>query len=152
MSTQEVIVPSFDYDEINNSAENSDMSNKLFCTFSNKEQLESVIDSIQSTYRIIYDKIFILSAEEQGEYLCTYNVDFGNVNGFLQNTILVHRKKQTNTLYTINALNTLICNLNSGVLDLNYRINWTDYRDSILLTKDNEFKRIPTRLHSIINL
>ena len=76
----------------------------------------------------------------------------GNVNTFIENTILVHRKKETNTLYTINALNSLIKELNGGVLDKSYRINWQDYRNCILLTKGLQVKRVNTRLHEIIEL
>ena len=89
----------YDFDEV---FLNDDMSNKLFCTFSTEEGLEDVLTSIQEKYRIIYNKIFVLYSKSQNEYICTYNVDFGNVSTFLENTILVHRKKETNTLYTIN--------------------------------------------------
>jgi len=149
---KEVMAKVFDWDDIGAFNENIDMSNKLFCTFSTKEELDSVLNNIRGNYRIIYDKIFVLYAEGQDEYLCTYNVDFGNVSTFLENTILVHRKKQTNTLYTINALNTLIRQLNGGVLDTSYRINWIDYRNSILLTKGSEFRRVETQLHDIVNI
>ena len=84
--------------------------------------------------------------------MCTYNVDFGNVSNFLDNTILVHRKKETNTLYTINALNTLIRELNDGKLDTSYRIAWEDYRNCILLTKGSDLRRVNTKLHKIIDL
>ena len=94
----------------------------------------------------------MLYSKSQDEYICTYNVDFGNVGTFLDNTILVHRKKESNTLYTINALNTLIKELNGGVLDTTYRINWPDYRNCILLTKGPELKRVNTKLYKIIEL
>ena len=84
--------------------------------------------------------------------MCTYNVDFGNVGAFMENTILVHRKKDSNTLYTINALNTLIKELNGGVLDTTYRINWPDYRNCILLTKGPALKRVNTKLFKIIEV
>jgi hypothetical protein len=128
------------------------MSNKLFCTFSTQEDLDSVLTSIQERYKIIYSKIFVLYSKSQNEYICTYNVDFGNVSAFLDNTILVHRKKETNTLYTINALNTLIKQLNNGQLDSSYRINWADYKNCVLLTKGPELKRINTKLFNIIQL
>ena len=139
----------YDYDEI---SLYQDMSNKLFCTFSTEKELQSTLDSIQERYKIIYNKIFVLYSKSQDEYICTYNVDFGNVGTFLENTILVHRKKESNTLYTINALNTLIKQLNEGVLDTSYRINWPDYRNCILLTKGPELKRINTKLFRIIEL
>ena len=139
----------YDFDDIFLSG---DMSNKLFCTFSTQEDLDNVLTSIQERYKIIYSKIFVLYSKSQNEYICTYNVDFGNVSAFLDNTILVHRKKETNTLYTINALNTLIKQLNNGQLDSSYRINWADYKNCVLLTKGPELKRINTKLFNIIQL
>jgi len=144
-------IPQFDYD-IEPIFTSEDMSNKLFCTFSTEEGLEDVLGIIQERYKIIYNKIFVLYSKSQNEYMCTYNVDFGNVSNFIDNTILVHRKKETNTLYTINALNTLIKQLNGGVLDTSYRINWNDFRNCILLTKGPELKRVNTKLYKIIEL
>jgi hypothetical protein len=128
------------------------MSNKLFCTFSTGEELEATLENIVQKYRIIYNKIFVLYSKSQDEYICTYNVDFGNVSNFIDNTILVHRKKEANTLYTINALNTLIKELNNGVLDTTFKINWTDYKNCILLTKGPELKRVNTKLFKIVEL
>lgn len=141
----------FDYD-IDVISLNEDMSNKLFCTFSTEEELEKTLQDIQDRYKIIYNKIFVLYSKSQDEYICTYNVDYGNVSTFLENTILVHRKKESNTLYTINALNTLVKQLNEGVLDKNFKINWPDYRNCILLTKGPELKRINTKLFRIVEL
>ena len=141
----------FDYD-IESNYNLQDMSNKLFCTFSTEEGLEEVLNTVRSKYRIIYNKIFVLYSKSQDEYICTYNVDFGNISNFLPNTILVHRKKESNTLYTINSLNRLIESLNGGVLDTNYKINWMDYQNCILLTKGPELRRVNTKLHQIIEL
>jgi hypothetical protein len=145
------VLHQFDYD-IDVISLNEDMSNKLFCTFSTEDALEKTLQDIQDKYKIIYNKIFVLYSKSQDEYICTYNVDYGNVSTFLENTILVHRKKESNTLYTINALNTLIKELNEGVLDTSYRINWSDYRNCILLTKGPELKRINTKLFRIKEL
>lgn len=146
-----VLAPTFDYD-IDDFYLSDDMSNKLFCTFSTEDQLDEVLSTIKSKYKIIYNKIFVLYSKSQDEYICTYNVDFANVSNFLDNTILVHRKKESNTLYTINALNTLIKELNGGHLDTSYRVNWNDYTNCILLTKGPELKRVNTKLHQIIEL
>ena len=148
---ENVMIERFNYD-LDPIYLNDDMSNKLFCTFATEEALDNVLDNIQERYRIIYNKIFVLYSKSQDEYICTYNVDFGNVSAFLDNTILVHRKKESNTLYTINALNTLIKELNGGVLDTNYRVNWSEFRNCILLTKGPDLKRINTKLFSIIEL
>ena len=143
----------FGYDFVtDNTIWNDDMSNKLFCTFTTEADLDNLISTINKKYTILYSKIFVLHSKSSDEYICTYNVDFSNVANFLDNTILVHRKKESNTLYTINALNTLIKELNEGRLDPNYRVDWNDYRNCILLTRGTELKRINTRLHKIIEL
>ena len=129
-----------------------DMNNKLFCTFSQKNGLENTLETITGTYTVLFNKIFVLYAEELDEYLITYNIEAGNISSLLDNTILVHRKKESSTLYTINALNALIRSLNGGRLDTRYEINWSDYRNSILLTSGSEFKKVATKLHEIKEL
>ena len=131
------------------------MKTQLLCTFTTQHNLEQSIRDITKNFKVVFDKIYVLQNEEkQKELICTYNVnkddkiDFNSVN----NTISLHRKKITNTLYTINALNTLIKELNGGVLDTSYRINWPDYRNCILLTKGPELKRINTKLYRIEEL
>jgi|TARA_R110000851_G_scaffold71870_2_gene159678 hypothetical protein len=141
----------FDYD-LNDITINEDMSNKLFCTFSTESTLDATLREIQERYKIIYNKIFVLYSKSQDEYVCTYNVDYGNVSNFIENTILVHRKKESNTLYTINALNTLVKELNGGELDKSFKVNWPDYRNCVLLTKGPELKRINTKLFRIVEL
>ena len=141
----------FDYD-IEYDYNLQTMSNKLFCTFSSEENLEGILSTIQTKYKIIYNKIFVLYSKSQDEYICTYNVEFGNVSNFLENTILVHRKKESNTLYTINSLNRLIESLNGGTLDVNFKVNWNDYQNCILLTKGAELKRVNTKLFRILEV
>jgi len=129
-----------------------DLNNKLFCTFTSAEGLDFLIGDISQSYTIMYNKMFVLFVKSTNEYVITYNVDQGNINSIPENTILVHRKKETNTLYTINALNELIKKLNEGVVDVNYKVNWQHYRSSILLTQHNELKQLNTKVFKIIEL
>lgn len=130
-----------------------DYMNKLFCTFSSKEELENTLNIIQNQYNILFNKIFVLYIESTNEYVCTYNVDSINLsNILLDNTILLHRKKESNTLYTINALNDLIKSLNSGILDTSYMINWNDYKNCILLTHAGDLRKLDTKIYKIITL
>jgi hypothetical protein len=62
----------------------------------------------------------------------------------------MHRKKQTNTLYTINALNELIKEENGGLLDTKFIIDWDRFKNSIILTNAEGTKRIGTRVFDII--
>ena len=88
------------------------------------------------------------------ELIITYNItgdyDFGGADA--RDTISLHRKKQTNTLYTINAINTIIRQKNNGVLDKTFPIAWDEYRNSLLLTNENELNAIPTRIYSIVDI
>jgi hypothetical protein len=129
-----------------------DVQNKLFCTFVPLNEVDSFIKGITSEYTILYNKIFILHIKSNDEYVCTYNVDQPNINNIPDNTILVHRKKEYNVLYTINALNELIKSLNDGIVDTNYKINWQHYKNTILLTQQQELKLLRTKIYDIVEL
>ena len=128
------------------------MNNRLFCTFTALNELDALIDELSRKYVIMYDKMFVLHVKSNNEYVITYNVDQGNINDIPDNTILVHRKKESNTLYTINALNELIKKLNGGVVDTRYPVNWQHYKNCILLTQHNEIKQLNTKIYQIIEL
>ena len=130
-----------------------DLKNKLFCTFSAKDKLDNTLSTIIGEYAIMYGKIFVLESEDSDEYLCTYNIEVDqNTTRILPNTILLHRKKESNTLYTINSLNLLIKSLNNGVLDTTYRINWQDYRNTVLLTQGIDLRKLSTKIYKIVTV
>ena len=141
-----------EYDVISTIENLKDLNNKLFCTFTDLEGLEVLIEKIKTRYSIIYNKLFVLEIVGKNEYVVTYNVDQTNLNSIPDNTILVHRKKESNTLYTINALNELIKKLNGGVVDTRYRVDWQHYRNCILLTQHNELNQLNTKIYKIIEL
>ena len=130
------------------------MNNRLYCTFTTPNGIEEITNKIQTSYVILFNKIFVLESLDGEKIMLTYNVDMGNstTSGIIDNTILVHRKKQTNTLYTINALNELIKSLNNGVLDKKFPIEWNNYKNCILLIQTEGFNRIDTKIKEIINL
>jgi len=128
------------------------LTNKLFCTFVEEQQIDEFIEDIKNYYTIAYNKIFVLYIKSNNEYVCTYNIMETEIDEIPYNTILVHRKKESNTLYTINALNELIKKLNDGVVDVNYRINWQHYKNTILLTQHDELKQLRTKIYKIVEL
>jgi hypothetical protein len=128
------------------------MKSKLLCTFVQKNQIEERIEEIRDDYVVLFSRIFILYGQTTGGYMLTYSVDSSLMNGLPPSSITVHRKKETNTLYTINALNTLIKEVNNGVLDREYQVDWTQYRNNILLTKGPELRVIRTKLYDIVDL
>jgi len=138
--------------DFEHSKQSLDLNNKLFCTFTTLDELDNLVADLTSRYTIMYNKMFVLQVKSNNEYVVTYNVEQGNVSSIPENTILVHRKKDSNTLYTINALNELIKSLNGGVVDPRFRIDWQHYRNTILLTQQNELKELKTKIHTIIEL
>jgi hypothetical protein len=126
--------------------------NKLFCTFTKKEEVEDTIKEIDKRYSVLYKKVFVLESIHSDELICTYNIDSGNINNILPNTILMHRKKESNTLYTINALNALIISLNGGRMDKTFLVPWSSYKNCILLTQENGVRKLDTTINKVINL
>ena len=126
--------------------------NKLFATFTTPAALEETVATINRKYSILFSKVFVLESPQSDELICTYNIDTGNMSASpMANTILLHRKKESNTLYTINALNTLIKSLNGGRMDKNFMVNWQDYKNSILLTNGPDLRKLDTAIHRIVD-
>ena len=128
------------------------MQTQLLCTFSNKEELQNTLQLIRETYHIVYNYIYVLQNKGNLEELfITYNIDTSvRPDRPLTDTILVHRKKQSNTLYTINALNELVKEENGGVLDKSFSIDWDKFKNSIIVTNVEGTKKISTRIYEVI--
>lgn len=129
------------------------MKTQLLCTFTSKNRLDEVIESIKETYTIAFNRIYVLeNRENKRELMCTYNINSEDSRGIMPNTISIHRKKQTNTLYTIDALNEIVSEKNGGVKDPNFMVDWKDYRNSLLVTDEDGLKPINTKIYTIIGI
>ena len=140
------------YNQYDFTTETDFMNNRLFATFTQQNLIEGLINELSSTYSIMYKKMFVLFIKSTNEYIITYNVEQGNINTIPENTILVHRKKESNTLYTINALNDLIKKLNNGEIDPTYKIEWQNYKNCVLLTQHGEVIQLNTKIYKIVDL
>jgi hypothetical protein len=131
------------------------MKTSLLCTFCTDQTLAETIAKIKKSYRIAFDAIYVLeNLDNPGSLCCTYNIDADApvIDPIPPSTISLHRKKQTNTLYTINALNKLVEEQNDGKLDVNFPVNWSELRNMILVTQYGSLKKIRTKLRTIIRL
>jgi len=129
------------------------MKTQLLCTFCSKYDFDDTIELIKLAANVIFDKIYVFeNVDEPNSLICTYNVE--KTDDFIQNnkTMAIHRKKETNTLYTINALNEAIREENDGVLDKKFSLNWSTYQNSLLLTNDQGLNVIRTKLYKIVNV
>ena len=128
------------------------MKSQLLCTFSTKKDIESTIATISSAYTIMFNKIYVLQNEDNtNELICTYNVDTQNGVDYnaVSGTISLHRKKHSNTLYTINALNECVKNLNNGVMDSKFVIPWENFKNMLMVTNSEGLNKINTRIYKI---
>ena len=131
------------------------MKTQLLCTFTSKKDIDTTVNRIKESYTIAFNKIYVLQNEDNiKELICTYNVESedGIDYNVVPNTISLHRKKHSNTLYTINALNEVIKNLNNGILDTEYQVPWENFKNMIMVTNSEGLNKINTRIFKIINV
>ena len=131
------------------------MKSQLLATFTTKDNLDDIVENIKKSYSIIFDKIYVLQNEENvTELICTYNVSIDNGIDYnsVKGTISLHRKKHTNTLYTINALNEVIANLNNGIIDSKFLVPWENFKNTLLVTNADGLNKINTRIYKIIKI
>ena len=129
------------------------MKRQLVCTFTPKYKVEQTLKDIKNTYTLVNDKVFHFKTfDVKGDSILSYNIVMDSYKNFLPNSIMVHQKRETNTIYTINALNELIMNLNNGILDKSYPIEWERYRNCALLKNKDGFKVVKIILLTVYNL
>jgi len=128
------------------------LKTQLLCTFAHRKDLELIIDYVAKSYTISENRIFVFSdADDRSDLYVTYNVEPDDY-GKTPNTIMIHRKKETNTLYTVNALNAIIKKANNGILDKKFIINWPVYENSLMLNDGNDVRHIHLNLYKRIDL
>lgn len=128
---------------------------QLLCTFTTVEGLENTIELIKKTYTLMFNKLYLLqNTEDSSQLILTYNVAKTDTLKVIPppSTISVHRKKHTNTVYTINAINKLIQDKNGGKLDISFKIDWEELRNTVLVTAYGKLKIVNTKLSKIIEL
>lgn len=130
------------------------MNTQLLCLFTTKEELDKSIDFIMGNYTLVNPNVFVLENKSKvEECYITFNVEKGSVSIPSDwKTILVHRKKQSNSIYTINALNEVVKSKTGGMLDNSYMIDWEEFRNCILTTSNTGYKKIPTKVFKSIQI
>ena len=125
---------------------------QLLCTFSTAIDFKKTIDEILAFYEVYNKRVFAFSnVKNPKEIFLTYNVlNMQRDAQKFPNTILIHRKKQTNTLYTLNAMNRLI-EEEHGSLDKTFVVSWNLYENSLIITGDISVRIIPLKIHSVVD-
>ena len=132
----------------------------LLATFCKARNVRSTIDLITDSFEVVGNKIFVLQDEsDRYKKILTYNIVKDEVvfSDVIKNTISLHRMKEVNSLYTLNALNEVVKLQNNGVLDPKFSVEWEEFRNTLLVTYKEEdgeqkLRRVDTRLISIVNV
>jgi len=114
-----------------------------FIMTDSEEQIQEEVEYIVNNIEITNNLIFLLEEKENPlKKIITYNAVVEKGKSFNERlfTMRMHRKKQTNTLYTINALNAAVASQHEGKTGKDLKLDWTQYENSILLTAGKELK------------
>jgi hypothetical protein len=130
----------------------------LLASFIDRKDLDTAVQKIKENFVIVSSKIFILkNKNDENKLVLTYNIQVDGervqFDQHIPGTVNLHRKKETNTLYTLNALNEIVKAENNGQLDKKFQISWLNYANCILITQRSKgLVRIETELEKILNL
>lgn len=100
------------------------------------EEILSIVEALIDKVDLTNNMIFLLEdVKDPQKKILTYNVSSGSDAGRSLGlfTMRIHRKKNTNTLYTINALNLAVALDNDGKTGKEYKLDWDKYTNSLLL-------------------
>ena len=135
----------------------NEIKRKLMCSFVIKKRLKEFIKFLLENN--ITNKVFILKTEKPTVVLFTYNilkeVDLSNLKDYgCLNSISIQRNKDSNTLYSINALNMVLENIRMITEEdkKDIKINWKEYESCLLITADNKINKINTKILKILTL
>lgn len=131
-----------------------DVERMLLATFTkdNARGLSEALERIATSFvDVKRDMVFVFENKNEHKLILTYDVEKNTTKKFKEigSTLQLHRKKKFNVFFTLNALNKLLeqKNLTDGK-----ELNWEEYRNSILLMKENELKIIPISFRGIEKL
>ena len=118
----------------------------LLASFVPHDSVDEAFEKISSVAGVDKNRIFVFKVQSLDDYIFTYNIEADLANtkfsSIWQDTISIHRKKETNTLYTVNALNQIIKAVNNGVIDKTYQLDWSIYQNSFILTDEAGYRII----------
>ena len=126
-----------------------------FITTDSEEEIMSQVESIMNDLELTNNLIFLLEdLEDTTKKILTYNIHPVKGQPYNRNmfTMRVHRKKQTNTLYTINALNQAIALDHDGETGKHLKLDWEKYTNSVMLSVKGELRVIGVRVAKIFKI
>jgi hypothetical protein len=123
----------------------------LIALFLEPDSYKTALRTIRNKFKIQNNRVFVLDQpEDDEEIILTFNIELDDETKQDLNLdeygklIRVHRKKETNTLYTINALNL--------ITSKEKEMDWKKYKYCFLTVSTGMLKVIKTKLKEVVDL
>jgi hypothetical protein len=120
----------------------------LLMSFSNEDEYRTHLQVIREIYRPDSSLFVLQNRDNDDDIFITFNTEY---NFKTPGIIKIHKKRETNTLFSVDSVNHLSM-LHNGKIDKQWIPNWDDYRNSLLLMRDGDLCIIPTKIKEIIKL
>lgn len=120
----------------------------LLMSFSNEGEYKTHLQVIREIYRPDSNIFVLQNCDIDDEIFITFNTEY---NFKTPGVIKIHKKRETNTLFSVDSLNELSIRAN-GKINKGFIPDWEQYRNCLLLMRDGELAIIPTKIKEIIKL
>jgi hypothetical protein len=120
----------------------------LLMSFSSEVEYRTHLQVIREIYRPDSSIFVIQNCDNDAEIFITFNTEY---NFKTPGIIKIHKKRETNTLFSVDSINELSMRAN-GKIDKSFIPDWEQYRNCLLLMRDGELAIIPTKVKEIIKL
>jgi len=114
-----------------------------FLQTDSEEEIQKEVQFLVDNMNLTNQYIFLMAqSENPSKKVLTYNAITPPGKSFHPRlyTMRVHRKKLTNTLYTINALNLAVAAQHNGESGKHLKLDWESYANSMLLTSGKKLQ------------
>ncbi len=120
----------------------------LLMCFSSTEDYRNKLQEIREVFRPNSNLFVLENRFDENEIFITFNTTY---NFKIAGCIKINKKRETSTLFTIDAVNYLSMQENGEILK-DWSPNWNEFENCLLLMRDGEFSVIPTKVKEIIKL
>ena len=126
-----------------------------FITTNDEQQIQEEVQFIADNLNLTAPYIFLMqNATDPSKKILTYNAETEKGKSFNPRlyTMRLHRKKQTNSLYTINALNLALALEHDGASGRHLKLDWEKYQNTMLLTAGKKLQTYPVEVLKIFKI
>jgi len=123
------------------------LKKRIACTFCTEKTKKQTLEKISNNN---VKDVILYTTDNHNELMLAYIIEKQKIQ--IPKTIIVHKKSKTNTFYTINAMNQIIMNINNGILDKKFKLDWNLYSNMILIYKERKVSRINIYLKEKLKL